>query len=144
MMTPFQYRRSARNPVTALIVGAIWCALWAAWFWLEAAGWLMLVLGLFTLPALYDLIANPVAGLTLDKTRLAWFSARRHAEVTLDEIDHIRLDTRLDFSVRATVILHSGRKIRLPFESTPPHFAFESALEQHGLTSKRFHFQLLQ
>ena len=64
--------------------------------------------------------------------------------VAFSEIDHFRLDTRLDFSVRATVVLRSGRKIRLPFEATPPHQAFEDALTARGVTVKRFHFQLLQ
>ena len=38
----------------------------AARIWLEAALWIVLVLGAFTLPALYDLYANPSAGLTLN------------------------------------------------------------------------------
>jgi hypothetical protein len=141
---PFAYSRTARSLTAGLVVAAVLLALLAAWLWLEAAPWIVAGLALFTLPALYDLAANPAAGLTLTDKDLSWHSGRRHAQVTLDEIDNLRLDTRLDFSVRASVVLRTGRKIRLPFEATPPHRAFEAALEARGVKVMRFHFQLMQ
>lgn len=140
----YSYTRTARSLPAALVVAGVLVALGAAWLWLEAATWIVVVLALFTLPALYDLARNPAAGLRLTETALDWHSGRRAAQVEREEIDHIRLDTRLDFSVRATVVLRSGRKLRLPFEATPPHRAFEAALEAAGLKTVRHHFQLMQ
>ena len=144
MAQPFEFQQQARRPVTAVVVVLVLVALWAAWVWLDAAGWLMLIFAAFTLPALRDLWRNPVAGLTLDDTSLRWHSGRYEGSVDLEELDHIRLDTRLDFSVRASAVLQTGRRVRLPFEVMPPHRAFEEALIARGVTVKRFHFQLRQ
>lgn len=144
MSEPFVFEQQARSTRTLLIVFAIWVVLIAAWLWLDAAWWIMAFLAAFTLPAIYDLICNPTAGLRLDDTTLSWFSGRRHGTLELSEIDHVRLDTRLDFSVRITAVLTSGRKIRLPFECTPPHQAFEDALNALSVKTQRHHFQLLQ
>lgn len=127
-----------------VVLAAVWAVLVYLLIGLEAAPVVVAVLGVFTLPALWDLIRNPLAGVDLSATHLRWFTGPRDAVIALSEVDHIRLDTRLDFSVRASVVLPSGRKIRLPFESTPPHQAFEDALNLQGVTVKRFHFQLLQ
>lgn len=144
MTTPFVFEHHARSRKTALIVLGIWSLLIALWIWLDAVWWLIAFLAAFTLPALYDLICNPKAGLSLDAEALRWFSGRREGALDLSEIDHIRLDTRLDFSVRVTAVLTSGRKIRLPFESTPPHQTLEDALQAQGVKTQRHHFQLLQ
>ena len=144
MSETFTYHRQGRSKRTALVVLAIWLALAGAYLFLDAALWIVWFLALFTLPALWDLYRNPPSGLTLDAQRLCWFTGKRHAQVSLDEIDHIRLDTRLDFSVRVTLVLRTGAKIRLPFEATPPHQAFETALNGFRLTTRRTHFQLMQ
>ena len=64
------------------------------------------------------------------------------AEVPLSEIDHIRLDTRWDFSVRATVLLTNGKRLRLPYEALPPHRSFEAALQARGIRVERHHFNV--
>ncbi|MEM6303516.1 MAG: hypothetical protein AAF744_02290 [Pseudomonadota bacterium] len=144
MDTPFAYRTAARSPATFLAFAAVWAALIAAWVWLDAAIWILAVIAAFTLPALYDLVMGPEAGLTLEADEMTWFSGRRTATLPYSEMAHMRLDTRLDFSVRATAVLQTGRKIRLPFEATPPHRAFEEALQARGLKVERHHFQLFQ
>lgn len=144
MKSPFVFEQEARSRRTLLIVLGVWAILIGLWLWLDAAWWIVAFLAAFTLPALYDLIYNPKAGLTLDTETLSWFSGRRQGALELTEIDHIRLDTRLDFSVRVTAVLNTGRKIRLPFESTPPHQALENALQAQGVKTQRHHFQLLQ
>jgi hypothetical protein len=144
MTDPFVFEQHARNRKTLLIVVGVWGLLLAALVWLDAAPWIVVFLWAFTLPAVYDLIRNPKAGLHLDAQTLSWFSGRREGEIELTEIAHIRLDTRLDFSVRVTAVLTTGRKIRLPFECTPPHQAFEDALAAQGVKTERHHFQLLQ
>ncbi len=142
--TRYSYTKEGRNLTTAVVVLAVLALLLAARIWLEAAVWIVLVLGAFTLPALYDLYANPCAGLTLNDDKLTWFSGRQQDDITLSDIDHMRLDTRLDFSVRATAVMRSGVKRRIPFEATPPHQELEEVLQLAGIKVMRHHFQLFQ
>ncbi|MEM1351806.1 MAG: hypothetical protein AAGF27_05650 [Pseudomonadota bacterium] len=139
----FSYQRNGRSQATLLAVAAVWVGLIAAIVVVEASPWLMAALGLFTLPALWDLYKNPASGLQFNEDALVWFTGTRDAEIAWREIDKVRFNTRLDFSVRATVVLHSGRKIRLPYESTPPHNLLEAALNARGIRTERHHFSLL-
>ncbi|MFG6591586.1 hypothetical protein [Sulfitobacter sp. 1A12157] len=143
-MAAYTYRRHARSRTALMLLPLIWLALGAAWHWLDASGWLVGLLGLFTLPALWEVFSNPASGLTLDQHSLSWFTGKRDAKIALAQVDRVRLDTRLDMSVRATVILHTGRKIKLPFEATPPHRALEAALQARGVATERHHFTLIQ
>ncbi|WP_298912973.1 hypothetical protein [uncultured Roseobacter sp.] len=140
---PFSYQHSGRNLKTLCIVLGIWLILALAIIVVEAAPWLMGIIALCTLPALWDLFADPAAGLTFDDRSVQWFSGKRHASLLWSEVDHVRLDTRLDFSVRVTIMLKSGGKVRLPYEATPPHQTFESALRARGIRTERHHFSLV-
>ncbi|OAN79400.1 hypothetical protein A8B82_08315 [Sulfitobacter sp. EhC04] len=142
--TVFSYRRAGRSLRGMSTLAGVWAVLLYLLIALEAAPVVVAILAVFTLPALWDLIRNPLAGIDLSATHLRWFTGPRDALVALTEVDHIRLDTRLDFSVRASIVLPNGRKVRVPFEATPPHQAFEDALTAQGVSVKRFHFQLLQ
>ena len=144
MSAPFVYKTRGRRKRTLVVLLAVWGALALVWLQLEAAWWIIAFLAAFTLPAVYDLWADPVSGLRLGAETMEWYSGQRRAALDLSEVDHVRLDTRLDFSVRATVVLTSGRKLRLPYEATPPDAPFEAALHLRGITTRRFHFQLLQ
>jgi hypothetical protein len=143
-MQHLSFTYTARSPAALVTVIAIWAALFAAWIWLDAAPWVLAIFGAFTLPAVFDLAANPSAGAELTDDTLSWHAGRATAEVALDRIQMVRLDTRLDFSVRATLVLTSGHKIKMPFQSTPPHVAFEQALIAAGLKVERHHFSLWQ
>lgn len=142
-VTPYQYHSNGRRISTAITVVVIWMLLGAALVWLEASLLVLAILGAFTLPALYDLIANPRSTFTLDATHLRWATPRQQADIALAEIDHLRFDTRLDMSVRLTVVRPSGVKIRVPYPATPPHAEFESLARQAGLKTQRHHFSLL-
>ncbi|MEW9919098.1 hypothetical protein AB2B41_05765 [Marimonas sp. MJW-29] len=144
MSQPFTYERQSRDKRTALLIIAIWTALVMGWVFLDMAAWIVFLLAAFTLPAMWDHYANPLSGLTLDDERITWFSGKRGGEVALSEIDHVRLDTRLDLSVRVTLVTRTGTRIRLPYEATPPHESFENELNQRGLKTRRAHFQLFQ
>jgi len=143
-MAAYTYHRHARSWTTLLLSPVIWATLGAAWLWLDASSWIVGLLGLFTLPALWEVFSNPASGLTLDQNSLSWFTGKRDAKIALAQIDRVRLDTRLDMSVRATVILRTGRKIKLPFEATPPHRSLEAALQARGVATERHHFTLIQ
>lgn len=140
---PFSFRRQGRNRATLYSVIGIWAALAGAVVFLEASPWLMGVVALVTLPAVWDLISNPPAGLDLTTRELTWFSGRRQGKLARGEIERIRFDTRLDFSVRATAVLTTRRKVRLPYECTPPHKQFETVLAGHGIRTERHHFSLI-
>lgn len=139
----FEFRRNGRNRTTMVTVLAIWTALGAAILYLDAALWLMGLVALLTLPAVWELFVNPAAGLDLTDRELSWFTGRRRAHLARGEIERVRLDTRLDFSVRATAVLTTGRKVRLPYECTPPHRILEAALNAHGIRTERHHFSLI-
>ena len=140
---PFVWERQGRNPVTLYAVLGTWALLIALIVLVDAAPWLMGIIALFTLPAVYELYANPAAGLSIDGDTLSWFSGKRRATLDRAEVQHVRLDTRLDFSVRATAVLTGGRKVRLPYESTPPDKLLEAALNAHGFQTQRHHFSLI-
>lgn len=139
---PLLHRRQGRSRAALLTVGTVWAALVAAIWLFEASPWLMGVLAFFTLPAVWELVSNPAAGLKLDDHRIMWFSGRREAEMMLSELSRVRMETRLDFSVRVTLIPKAGPKIRLPYECTPPHQLLEDALAARGIKTERHHFTL--
>ena len=137
----FRFQRHGRNPRTVAILGAVYLVLIAAILLIDAAWWLMAALALTTLPALWDIYRNPAAGLDLTAGQLRWYTGRREGRLLLYEVDHMRFDTRWDFSVRVTAVLKAkDKRIRLPYECLPPHRAFEAALNAHGMAVQRHHF----
>ncbi|AVL52227.1 hypothetical protein CEP88_06240 [Roseobacter denitrificans] len=139
----FSFRRQGRSRAALLTVTGVWSVLILLSITVDAAPWLMLAVAAFTLPALWELYSNPASGLDFRPDRITWFTGRRQAAINWCEIDRFRLDTRLDFSVRATAVLTSGRKIRLPYECTPHHALLEAALNARGVRTERHHFSLI-
>jgi hypothetical protein len=144
MPPDYVFHRRHRSLTNLILLPLLWLVLLAAWVLLDAAPLLIGILAACTAPLLWDLIRNPPAGLTLTQTHLAWHSGTRTAEIAIREIARVRLDTRLDFSVRATVVLKSGRALRIPFEATPRHHLFETALNAQDIPTERHHFSLRQ
>lgn len=124
------------------MVAAVWLALIAAYVVIEASPVILAIVALFTLPALWDLATNPLVRLSLTPQTLDWQRGKDKVTIPLNTIDHIRLDTRLDLSVRATVVLRSGQRLRLPPDTMPPHRPFEHALHAAGVSTLRHHFSL--
>lgn len=140
MSARFEYRTSGRNRRTVAALFVFYCVLIGLIVVVQAAPWLMALLALVTLPALWDLYSNRSAGLSLDDARLSWYTGRRSAEIALAEIDHMRFDTRLDFSVRVSAVLHNEKRIRLPYEALPAHRVLEAAFEARNVRVERHHF----
>ena len=140
---PFHWHRSGRNRASALVILGIWLSVGAAYLLLEASIWIVIVLLLFTLPALYDFVTDRRSAMHVTKDGLAWHSGPRQDRLSWAEVEYVRLDTRLDLSVRTSVILPSGRRLRLPIDVTPPVDLFEAALKAHGVRVERHHFSLL-
>lgn len=139
----FRHQNTGRNRATLITVIAVWAAMGLAWQMLEASLILVSLAGFATLPALFDLASGRRSGVEIAPEVLSWFSGSRKGEVALHALDHVRLDTRLDFSVRASAVLTNGRKLRLPLEAIPPADTFEAALSARGITVQRHHFSLL-
>lgn len=142
-MTPYRFETTGRNRRTLVALVLTWGLILCAIVFLEASLILMALIALCTAPALYDLMSGRMSGLTLGPEGLGWVAGRRSGEIAWPKIDHIRLDTRLDFSVRASAVLTSGRKVRVPLEATPPVDELHTALTDRGITVKRHHFSLL-
>jgi hypothetical protein len=143
MSTLYTFTSQGRRPATAITVSLIWILLLAAYVWVQADLVVLVVIGAFTLPAVYDLARNPQSTFTLDATHLRWRAGRQEADIALSEIDHLRFDTRLDMSVRLSVVRPSGVRIRVPYPATPPHAQFEPLATQAGLKTQRHHFSLI-
>ncbi|UWQ90039.1 hypothetical protein QEZ52_14780 [Aliisedimentitalea scapharcae] len=143
MPTDLIHRRDTRTPKALIGVAAYYLILLGLWVGVDAAWWIILGLALPGLPAVADLWRNPQAGLTLTDTNVSWFSGPHHDQIDLAEIDIARFDTRWDFSIRVTLKLNTGKSLRIPFESLPPHRQFEQQLQDRGIDVKRRHFVFL-
>ncbi|MEX0284070.1 MAG: hypothetical protein AB3N23_05620 [Paracoccaceae bacterium] len=141
-MAPFEYRSDGRNPRTIAALAVAWVLLLLAYVVLNAAPWILALLAATTLPAIRDLWMNPQSGLRLDETGLTWSSGRRTGEVALPEIAEIRLDRTWDFCIRASIVLKTGKKVRLPAESTPPDEVLEQELTARNIPVSRHPFSL--
>ena len=142
-MSPYSFETTGRNRKTLVAIGVVWVAIITAVLWLEASLWLMGGIALCTAPALYDLITARRSGVTLSAEGLSWFAGARTGDISWNKISHMRLDTRLDFSVRASAVLITGRKVRLPLEATPPADTFEDVLSARDIKVERHHFSFL-
>lgn len=143
MTAPFEYHASGRSWTAGLVVGAIWAALALGVVYLSVSIWIVWAVALCTLPAVYDLVTARAAHLSLSADSITWSSGRMKGALALADIDYVRLDTRLDMSVRATIAPKAGQKQRLPLDVVPPHHAFEEALIARGVAVRRHHFSLV-
>ncbi len=141
-MPPYRYTTQGRSPRTMLALAAAWIVLIGVYVILDASLWILGLLALTTVPAILDIWRNPVSGLTLDDQQLTWRTGRRSAQVGLEEIKALRLDRTWDFSIRASVVLQSGKKIRLPVEATPADTILEAELINRGISVERHPFSI--
>jgi len=140
MAVVFEFNRQGRSPRSLAILIVVYSVLIAATILIDAAWWIMTFFALLTLPALWDLWRDPSAGVRLSDEQLDWHTGAQSASLRLSEIDFMRIDTRWDFSVRVTAVLHDKSRARLPYEALPPHQEFEKALIAKGVTVERHHF----
>ena len=105
--------------------------------------WILVFLSLFAIPALVDLLLNPVSTFEMTDDTMRWICPTQSGELTLDRIRQVRLDTRLDVSVRVTVMLVDGSKLRLPQDVLPAHKTLEEAFQARGIKVERHHFRVI-
>ncbi len=138
----YSFRRPSRNSRTVTILIVVYAVLLSLIILFDAAWWLIGLMALTTLPAIWDVFSDSTAGLELNGTDLRWFSGKRDGHLPLGDIDYFRFDTRWDFSVRVSAVLTNGKKVRLPDESVPAHRLFENTLIERGFRVERHHFRI--
>ncbi|WP_170478878.1 hypothetical protein [Ruegeria arenilitoris] len=139
---PFTFVRHNRSQRTVVILIVVYTVLIGMVILFDAVWWLMGILALATLPAVWDVMKNTSAGMQLDGQKLYWHTGNRKGQLSLTQIDRFRFDTRWDFSVRVSAILNSDKRVRLPDESLPPHRDLEMVLKGAGFAVERHHFRV--
>lgn len=142
MTPPLEHAASGRSLRAFLVLMLVWMAVLTLWFALHASAWVVGAILLVSLPAVLDFVLGRQAWLRLDDTMLRWGSGRVEGEVALARIDHVRFETRLDFSVRVKLVPEGGPRITLPQDSLPPHPKLQEALEARGIRTERHHFSV--
>lgn len=137
-----EYRHQGRNKRTfgaLLFAGVVLLGLQMV----GTAGWILVFLFLFAVPAIIDILLNPQATFSLDTTHMRWKGVLQEGAVPLDEITLVRMDTRWDVSVRVTLNLTDGKNVRLPQDVAPPNKLLEAALADRGIKTERHHFRVI-
>ncbi|MCM2560810.1 hypothetical protein M8756_02895 [Lutimaribacter sp. EGI FJ00015] len=137
------YHRTGRARRNVVALALVWAGLLGMVLLFGAAAWIVLFLWLFSLPLAWEVWRNPESRLTLDSDTLAWHGMMGRDAVPLSLIDKVRFDRRLDLSMRVTLVLEDGRKIRLPHDVLPPPERLEAAFQAHRIATERNPFSLL-
>lgn len=140
---PFVFTRSARSLGAGVIVTAWFFACFSLYFLLNAHPVIAAGLSIFALPALIDLLRGSLSSLQIDAREIRWSSGGRGGQMPRGQLKSVRLDTRLDFSLRMTLQTHQGEKLRLPYECVPPAKELAAVLRAHDIAVERHHFALM-
>lgn len=142
MPTPLHHNNQGRNTATVLgLIAAI--AVLTFLNWIGTVPWLIIVLGLFTVPAAVDVLRNPKTEFNLTDEILSWKNSGQSAELPLERIEKARFDTRWDFSVRVTLTLIDKSKLRIPQDVMPRHTTLETAFKERNIPTERQHFRVV-
>ena len=139
---PYHHQHHGRSPTNFVALAGAWAVLAGLWVGVGAAPWVVSLLGMATLPLVWDIARNPQQWLRLDDRGLAWQGLGGQQHIALAEIDHVRLDRRFDFSMRITIVPKAGPRLRLPPGLAPPADALQSVLQAHGISCQRHPFSL--
>ena len=142
-MTPFVHTHQGRNKRLIITLALVTASIIAAWLLLDLSPWIAGVMLLFLLPGAWEVATNPKSTLEIDATTLSWSGPNGTHSLLLAALKEVRFDTKLDFSVRVTLIQNDDRKIRIPPDTLPHHKTLEEALTQRGVPCPRRHFHLL-
>lgn len=142
MAEALRYENHGRNPRTfgALAVALL---LLGGLYAVGTMTWVLVLLSLFAIPALFDLLLNPVATFEMTDDVLRWKSPTQSAELGVNKIREARFDTRLDVSIRVSLTLVDGSKLRIPQDVLPPHNRLEAAFQERGIKVERHHFRVI-
>lgn len=134
----YRFERRARSASTLLMLAAIWAVLLGLWFALNMAWWIGVLLGALTLPALWDVIRDARATLEIWPGRIVWTAAFSSGDRS--DVEHVRLNRRLDGSMKVLLVHVGGATTRLPPDIAPPADKLENALKDAGISAQRHPF----
>ena len=137
MGASFQHRRTSRNTSSFVTVGVALGGLVALIFWFDAHPVVIALFAVLISPAIWTIIANTDATLSVTDDAMSWQVGARGDEVALSDIDFVRARTSLDLAQRVVVVRHSGPKLHVPGLCLPPGRQLDDALEARGVTVKR-------
>ena len=138
-MEDFTYESQGRTPKAIAALVAMLFVI-AGLEFIGAVWWLVVLVALITLPAAIDVLINASAKLELTESQLFWKNRSQEVTIPLHEIDKTRFDGRMDMSVRVSIVLKDGRKLRLPYDAMPPHKELEAALKARDVRTERHAF----
>ena len=138
-MEDFTYESQGRTPKAIAALVAMLFVI-AGLEYIGTVWWLVVLVALITLPAAIDVLINASARLELTETQLFWKNRSQEVTIPLHEIDKTRFDGRMDMSVRVSIILKDGRKLRLPYDAMPPHKELEAVLQARDVRTERHSF----
>lgn len=141
--TTFEHHQSGRSIKAVATLVGLWALLAGLIITIDLSPMIAAIVALFTLPALWDIIANPQMRLKLGPSGLGWGRPGNIRTIALDQIAEVRFETRFDFSARVTVIRKNGRKLRLPPAALPPRQSFEATLTELGVKTTHHPFFLI-
>jgi len=137
MPDTFTHRRTSRNATSYTLVGGAIVVLLVMILWLEAHPLIVALFGVLIAPAIWTIMANTEAKLTVTDDAISWQVGARGDEVQLSDIDFMRARTSLDLSQRVAVFRHSGPKLHIPGPCLPSGRQLDEALEARDITVKR-------
>ncbi|MBU2982816.1 hypothetical protein KO498_13445 [Lentibacter algarum] len=140
---PLHHQRRGRSLAALLTLAAVFGGLLLLVAVIDLNLWIAGVLALFALPAAWEALTDPLSTFELTAHNMSWSTPTVNDELATNLILRARFDTRLDLSVKVTLFLKDGRKLRLPYACTPPHEALEAALKDLGIATERHHFSLI-
>lgn len=142
-MSHYHFKRSARSAQALIFVALWWLVLALLYILVNAAPLIVITLGVASLPALIDIAKGGAAHFQITESDIKWQSGRRTGQLTRASLKSVRLETRLDLSLRMTLVTHLGDKTRLPYECVPPASQIEAALGAQKIPFERHHFTLM-
>lgn len=137
MSESFTHRRTSRNITSYVMVAFAIVALLVLVFGLQAHPFIVALFGVLIAPAIWSIVANTEAELTIDDASISWQVGARGDRVDFDDIDYVRARTALDLSQRVAVFRNSGPKLYIPGPCLPSGRQLDEALEARGVTVKR-------
>lgn len=143
MTASLHHEASGRSLRALLILSLVWLAALSLRLWLDAHPLIVLTVLATTMPAVWDFIRDRRAWLVLDDRGLSWESGPVQGDVALAQLDHVRMETRLDMTVRVRLVLHDRTRVTLPQDCLPRPSLLEEALISRGLRVEKHHFGLM-
>ena len=137
MPDTFTHRRTSRNATSYALVGGAIVVLLVMIVWLEAHPLIVALFGVLIAPAIWTIMANTEAKLTVTDEAISWQVGARGDEVELSDIDYMRARTALDLSQRVALFRHSGPKLHIPGPCLPSGRQLDEALGARNVTVKR-------